>query len=93
MSSRLVKAKPRSALQLKVLGMYAQFVRLSKNQPGLLEKARNEFRAASDLTPKHDSLAIDAKLRRARNQLEMLQKSRVKAVKVFSVGTSPNDST
>ena len=95
MSTRLVKklTKPRSALQLKVLGMYAQFVRLSKDQPGLLEKARHEFRAASDLTPKNDSLLIDAKLRRAKNQLAMLQTSHVKAVKVFSVFRPPNDST
>ncbi len=92
MSSRMAKLPKRSALQLKVLGMYAQFVRLSKNQPGLLEKARNEFRAASHLTPKTDSLLIDAKLRRAKNQLTMLQTSHVKAVKVFSIHRQPSDS-
>ena len=75
----------RSAFQLKVLGIYAQFVRLSKDQPGLLEKARNEFRASSKLTQKNDALQIDYRMRRAKNQLEMLKTSNVKGVKVFSM--------
>lgn len=84
-ASSLKKLTKRSPFQLKVMGMYAQYVRLSKNQPGLLEKARNEFRAASHLTFKEDSLLIDSKMRRAKNQLEMLKTSRVNSVKVFSI--------
>ena len=76
---KLVKHSP---FQLKILKLYSEFVRLSKDKPGLLDKARQEFRQASKLSPKQDSLLIDYKLRRATNQLEMLKTSRVKAVKV-----------
>jgi hypothetical protein len=74
----------RSALQTQILNLYAQFVRLSKNQPGLLNKVRNEFRNTSHLQPKTDSLQIDYKLRRAKNQLEMLKTSNVQSIKVLS---------
>lgn len=79
------KVIKRSALQTQILSLYTQFIRLSKNQPGLLNRVRNEFRAASHLRPKTDSLQIDYKLRRAKNQLEMLKTSNVQGVKVFSI--------
>jgi len=78
--SKLIKYSP---FQRKTLSLYAEFVRLAKNKPGLLERARSEFRAASKLNTKTDSLQIDFKLRRARNQLDMLKTSNVKAVKLF----------
>ncbi len=73
-----------SAFQLNVLKIYAQFIRLSKDRPGLLNKVRDEFRSASQLSHKQDSLLIDYKLRRAKNQLEML-KLNVKSVKVLNL--------
>ena len=79
MSSKLKIAK-KSLFQRNVLSLYAQFVRLSKSKPGLLEKVRNEFKAASKL-PKEDILFLESKLRRARSQLDMLRKSNVTFIK------------
>ena len=75
----------RSPFQLKILGLYAQFVRLAKQRPGLLDKVRHEFREASRLNVKTDSLLIDYKLRRARNQLDMLKANNVKSIKVIRI--------
>lgn len=83
-----VKIAKKSAFQLKILNLYAQFIRLSKTRPGLLEKVRTEFREASKLDRKEDSLLIDYKVRRARNQLEMFKTSRVSAVKTFNLNKS-----
>lgn len=80
MSSTARKLVKYSQFQLKVLDLYAQFIRLSKNKPGLLDKVREEFRAGSKLSIKDDSLLIDYKLRRARNQLDMLKTSRVNQI-------------
>ena len=71
-----------SPFQLRILGLYAQFVRLAKHRPGLLDKVRHEFRAQSSLNPRTDSLLIDYKLRRARNQLDMLKANNVTSIKV-----------
>ena len=91
-SAAVKKLAKRSPFQLNVLKLYAQFVRLSKDRPGLLDKVRDEFRAASHLSPKQDSLLIDFKLRRAKNQLEML-KLNVKAVKVLRIDHRDSSST
>jgi hypothetical protein len=84
-SKTTILLKKKSPFQLKILGLYAQFVRLSKNQPGLLNRIRAEFRQAAALNPKTDSLLIDYKIRRANNQLEMLKTSNVKAVKTVDL--------
>lgn len=83
MSTAVRKLAKKSTFQLKILGLYAQFVRLARDRPGLLDKVRDEFRAGSKLSTKEDSLLIDYKLRRARNQLDMLKANNVKQVKVF----------
>jgi hypothetical protein len=82
-----------SQFQLKVLDLYAQFVRLSKNKPGLLNTIRLEFRQNSKLNIKNDSLLIDYKIRRANNQLEMLKKSRVSSVKTLKLENKNNSNT
>lgn len=75
----------KSPFQLQILKLYAEFVRLSKNQPGLLERIRTEFRQAAKLNPREDSLLIDYRYRRAKNQLEMLKTSRVKFVHTITL--------
>lgn len=85
MSTIVRKLAKKSQFQLRILGLYAQFVRLSRNRPGLLDKVREEFRANATLSPKEDSLLIDYKLRRARNQLDMLKLNNVKTVKTFKL--------
>ena len=79
------KMAKKSQFQLQILNLYAQFVRLSRDRPGLLEKCRDEFRKGSQLSRKDDSLLIDYKLRRARNQLEMLKAKNTKTVKVMTI--------
>jgi hypothetical protein len=85
MSTIVRKIAKKSTFQLKILGLYAQFVRLARERPGLLDKVREEFRAGAKLSPKEDSLLIDYKLRRARNQLDMLKVKNVQKVKIFSL--------
>lgn len=79
------KILKKSPFQLQILKLYAEFVRLSKNQPGLLEKIRTEFRQAAKLNTREDSLLIDYRYRRAKNQLEMLKTSRVKFVHTITL--------
>ena len=79
------KIAKKSQFQLKVLSLYAQFVRLSKDRPGLLEKCRDEFRKGAQLSSKSDALLIDYKLRRAKNQLDMLKAKNARSVKIFTV--------
>ena len=74
-----------SKFQLSILTLYREFVRLATRTPGLLDKVRHEFRSARELSVRTDSLAIDYKLRRARNQLDMLKSSRVQAVATVQV--------
>lgn len=81
------KLLKKSPFQLQILKLYTEFVRLSKNQPGLLDKIRTEFRQAAKLNPREDSLLIDYKYRRAKNQLEMLKTSRVKFVHTITPKT------
>lgn len=85
MSGAAKKIVKYSQFQLKILKLYADFIRLSHDRPGLLDKVRQEFRQASKLNPRQDSLLIDYKLRRSANQLEMLRTSRVKAIKVVDI--------
>jgi hypothetical protein len=73
----------KTPFQLKVLDLYKDFVKVSRTTPGLLDRVRDEFREASTLNIKNDSLAIDYKIRRAKNQLEMLKTSNVKSIKSY----------
>jgi hypothetical protein len=75
-----------SGIQRTILALYAQFVRLSRERPGLLDKVRQEFREGAKLNSRNDSLLIDYKLRRAKNQLAMLKAQNVKSVKVIRIG-------
>ena len=88
MSNTIRKLTKKSQFQLQILNLYAQFVRLSRSQPGLLEKARAEFKEAAQLNPRQDSLLIDYKVRRAKHQLTMLKTSQVKQIKIFSIDNS-----
>lgn len=72
----------KSPLQKQILNLYAQFIRQSKQHPGILQKVRKEFRDETTL-PKDDLLFIESKLRRAKYQLDMLKTSRVLNVKEF----------
>ena len=76
----VVKIAKKSTFQRGVLNLYAQFVRLSKTKPGLLAKVRSEFKESSKL-PKENILFLESRLRRARNQLDMLKKSNVTSIK------------
>jgi hypothetical protein len=77
-----------SGLQRTILSLYAQFIRLAKERPGLLDKVRQEFREGAKLNSRDDSLLIDYKLRRAKNQLAMLKAQNVKSVKVIRIASS-----
>lgn len=88
MSGVAVKLAKKSKFQLEILNLYAQFVRLSKDRPGLLSKIRHDFRQSATLNPRKDSLLIDYKVRRARNQLDMLKNSRVSAVQSVQVANT-----
>lgn len=89
-TSGLRRITKKSQFHLQILSLYAQFIRLSKTRPGLLEKVRKDFREASTLHPKNDSLLIDYKLRRAKNQLDMLKSSQVKQIKVTTSSSNTN---
>lgn len=78
--SSTIKIAKKSAFQRSVLNLYAQFVRLSKIKPGLLDKVRIEFKKNAKL-PKEDTIYLESKLRRARYQLDMLKTSNVTFVK------------
>ena len=79
-SSASVKIVKKSVFQRNILNLYAQFIRLSKTKPGLLEKVRSEFKEGSKL-PKEEILIIESRLRRAKNQLNMLKTSNVTFIK------------
>lgn len=91
MSSSLRKLAKKSQFQLKVLNLYAQYVRLAKQRPGLLEKARVEFKEGARLNPREDSLLIDYKLRRAKHTLDMLKANQVKQVKIFTLNNTKSN--
>ena len=81
MSTKVVR---RSALQKNILSLYAQFVRVSKEKPGVLERVRREFKEGAKL-PKDNTLHIESMLRRAKNQLNMLRSNQVTSIQKITI--------
>lgn len=71
-----------SKIQLQVLSLYKQFLRITKNQPSFREYIKSEFRRNSALQ-KTDVIKIEYLLRRGWRQLEMLKTSSVSRAGVF----------
>lgn len=68
-----------SQIQLQILSLYKQFLKLSKDKPGLKEVIRSEFRKNAAI-PKSD---IEYQFRLGKKQFENLKNSEVDSVGVF----------
>lgn len=71
-----------SQIQLQILSLYKQFLKLSKDKPGLREVIRSEFRKNANL-PRRDTLRIEYQYRLGKKQLDHLKNSEVDSVGVF----------
>ena len=71
-----------SQIQLQILSLYKQFLKLSKHKPGLREVIRHEFRKNAS-TPRTDILRVEYQYRLGKKQLENLKNSEVDSVGVF----------
>jgi succinate dehydrogenase assembly factor 1 len=72
-----------SKVQVQVLSLYREFMRLSKTQPGLRDYVRSEFKKNA-VIPRTNTLQIEQCYRRGLRQLEMLKRKDVKGVGVFT---------
>lgn len=72
-----------SKVQLHVLKLYKEFLREAKNRPGIAEHIKQEFRKNA-VIPRTDSMRIEHIMEKAFRQLELLKKSTVKGMGVFS---------
>jgi len=71
-----------SRLQLQVLALYRQCLRVARNKPGAMDYVRSEFRKNADIK-KTEVMHIEHLLRRGQRQLESLQKPTTTGVGVF----------
>ena len=71
-----------SKLQLQVLNLYKQFMRVTENRPGMKEHVRQEFKKYAVLK-KTDVMRIEHVYRRAERQLQQLKKPEVRGIGVF----------
>ena len=71
-----------SKIQLQVLKLYRDFLRLSRDKPGVRDHVRSEFKRHAGI-PKQDALTIEHLIRRAERQLSVLSKPSVQGVGVF----------
>ena len=71
-----------SKVQLQVLSLYKQFMRITKEQPGFQDYIRNEFKKNSTLA-RSDIVKVEYLLRRGWRQLDMLKTTSVKGAGVF----------
>lgn len=71
-----------SQIQLQILSLYKEFLKLSKDKPGLKEIIRTEFRKNAKL-PRTDTLRIEYQYRLGKKQLDNLKNSEVDGVGVF----------
>lgn len=71
-----------SQIQLQILSLYKQFLKLSKDKPGLKEVIRSEFRKNAAI-PKSDILRVEYQFRLGKKQFENLKNSEVDSVGVF----------
>ena len=72
----------RSKIQIQVLSLYREFLRVAKNKPGVREYIRSEFRKNAKIA-RTDTLHIEHLLRRGQRQLELLKTKEVEGVGVF----------
>ncbi|KAK3093981.1 hypothetical protein FSP39_022465 [Pinctada imbricata] len=72
----------RSKIQIQVLKLYKDFLRVSKDKPGVKDYIRSEFRKNAQIARK-DTLHIEHLLRRGERQLELLKTKEVQGVGVF----------
>lgn len=71
-----------SKLQLQILSLYREFLRLSRDKPGIQSYARKEFRKNASL-PRTDVIQIEYLYRKGAKQLSMLKSSSVTNMGVF----------
>lgn len=71
-----------SQIQLQILSLYKQFLKLSKDKSGLKEVIRSEFRKNAAI-PKSDILRVEYQFRLGKKQFENLKNSEVDSVGVF----------
>lgn len=71
-----------SKLQLQVLSLFRQFMRVADNRPGVKDYIRQEFKKYAAL-PKTDVMRIEFLYRRAERQLQQLKSSQIKGIGVF----------
>ncbi|KAK2157139.1 hypothetical protein LSH36_197g05010 [Paralvinella palmiformis] len=72
-----------SKVQKQILDLYRQFMKVSKERPGIKEHIRREFRRQAYRIPKTDVMRIEHVMRRGRRQLEALEKATVRSITVF----------
>lgn len=73
----------RSRLQKQVLSLYREFLRASEGKPGFANHIKHEFRKNLQI-PRTDGLRIEYLLRRAKKQLQLLQKTECQAMGFFT---------
>ncbi|OWF41192.1 Succinate dehydrogenase assembly factor 1, mitochondrial [Mizuhopecten yessoensis] len=73
-----------SKIQLQVLSLYKQFLRLSRQKPGLDDHIRSEFKKNARDMSRTDILHVEHALRRGQRQLKMFQGEQVKGMDVFT---------
>lgn len=71
-----------SKLQLQVLALYRQCLRVARDKPGAVDHVRTEFRKNADIN-KSEVMRIEHLLRRGQRQLESLRKPTTTGVGVF----------
>jgi len=81
-----------SRLQLQVLALYRQCLRVARNKPGAAEYVRAEFRKNADIS-KTEVMRIEHLLRRGQRQLESLQKPTTTGVGLFQNDDGDQSST
>lgn len=71
-----------SRLQLQVISLYKQFMRVTQSKPSFKDYVKQEFRQNAQIA-KTDIMKIEYLLRRGWRQLEMLKSSQVSSAGVF----------
>jgi len=74
---------PYSRLQVKVLNLYKQFIKVCGDKPGMKDHVRNEFKK-NRLIPRTDILRIEHHVRRGERQLTLLEKPTISRIGQFS---------
>lgn len=72
-----------SKIQKQILGLYREFLHVSKTQPDLGNYVRSEFKKNAKI-PRTHTIQIEQIYRRGQRQLEMLKREDVKGAGVFT---------